>query len=160
MVVALAFIRGRLPSLGQFDSLVGALFDDVLLAIAVAPMAIAVHRYILLGERSRLLPLKPLSRVLQFALWIVVIYATADLGDWLFETTEPTLASSPTILRVGIDLIFVAGLIALFVVTIRLSLIFPAIAIDSNAATPKSVWQITRHIFSVFSRSASSPQSH
>jgi hypothetical protein len=91
-----------------------------------APLAVAMHRLILLGETTRgIISLK--SRYSwRFFLWLYVIVLISTLLSW------PFLAQNVAIKTVGAVLV-----VGIFVFCTRSALVFPAIAIE----VPDSGWQ-------------------
>ena len=109
----------------------------VLRLLALAPLAVAVHRFVLLGERSPLLPLRPLERLLRFAGWLLV------LG--LLYSLPGVAVLLPSKLAAAIGAI--ALVIASMVVTTRLVLVFPAVAIGTARSSVALSWAATRWQF-------------
>jgi hypothetical protein len=101
-------------------------------AVLLAPMAIAVHRFVLLGETTNRYPLEPRSsrylRFVGFALlvqilplipvYIMTLLVLDDQHDW-------TLATGLSIL----------GFVLIIAIVLRRVILFPAIAIDAPGAT-------------------------
>lgn len=104
----------------------------ILNALVLAPLAIAVHRHVLLGERTALLPLRPLRRLLRFADWLIVLGLAGDLPGLLGLLPLP-----------GAPLIGFVAMIVVLVVTIRLVLVFPAIAVQPPTARASLGWRET-----------------
>lgn len=105
-------------------------------ALILAPLAIAMHRFVMLGERRALLPLRPLSRVVGYAAW-VTLFSTCLALPVIFVTT-PTPAQ---VLVVGL------GFAVVLVATTRLTLLFPQIAIGRTGEPLRTLWTTTRWRF-------------
>ena len=102
----------------------------------LAPVAIAVHRFVLLSERTRLWPGVPAQVVLYFTGWLVVS-SLADSLVVLFKQLPYR----------GITFVGDTMQIALLVLYIRLTLMLPAIAAQSTQLSPSFSWRRTRHRF-------------
>ena len=104
--------------------------------VLLAPVAVAVHRFVLLGEQARVWPHVPTRVVLYFAGWLVV------------SSLANSLAASLTQLPyVGMTLTAEALQIVLSVFYIRLVLMLPAIAVQSTQPSAALSWHQTRHRF-------------
>ena len=119
-----------------FVSLIGFLPVSFANALILAPLAIAMHRFVVLGERRALLPLRPLSRVVGYAAW-VTLFNTCLCLPVIFLTT-PTPAQ---MLVAGL------GFAVVLVVTMRLTLLFPQIAIRKTGEPLRTLWTTTRWRF-------------
>ena len=129
ILFALNLVRWRITPL---NSLTGGLvledlFYEAVNAFLMTPYAIAVHRFIILGERTmsyRIAPAEPRFR--RFFGWSlalsVLAYEPATIVDMLPGSTSLTFL-----------LTAVLG-IAAFVVGIRVIVLFPAIAVDAPGA--------------------------
>ena len=122
----------RLPVADIAPVLVSSLLTDILRSLLLAPLAVAVHRFVLLGERSPVLPLTPLSRVLRFACWLIVINIASSIDAFL----GPVFRGSGDVAT----LVRIAAQITAIVVATRL-LLFPAIAVDAPGAEPQASWR-------------------
>lgn len=100
-------------------------------AVLLAPLAIAVHRFVLLGERLRVLPFLPIRRTAIFSGWVFAIPVMFSIGD-----------------LVGGNKI-VAGVLGFagFVVSVQLGLLFPATAVVAPGGTLARSWRQTRWRF-------------
>jgi|GEM_PF-2583198 len=123
------------------------LIVDFLDSMVLAAVAIPVHRQILLGERrDGLVPLLR-ARTMDFALWLVVLQMSAFAA--LLPLPLLLGASEARVLAIvgGMALL----LVVLFAVAVRLSLLFPAIAIDVPAHSPVgravAAWSLSRGHF-------------
>lgn len=126
-------------SLDQF--LLAKLFEFptiVVRAIVFAPLAVATHRLIVLNEVTPgYISLAP-TRTQRFILWAVLIQLVLIVPSLLRQPSQPSLA---------VVALSVALLIISIVVCVRLTLIFPAIAIESGNQNWDRTWQLTRGHF-------------
>lgn len=104
--------------------------------LLVAPLAIATHRLVLLPEHAPRHPFQPVKAALLFALWGAAFQASNSLQYILgiFGGVDPLL----------VRLIL---LIVTIVATIRLALVFPAIAIEEPGAPATTSWHSTKGRF-------------
>jgi hypothetical protein len=97
----------------------------------LAPLAIAVHRYVLLGEVTRRYPLDPSSprywRFLGYAILLNAIWFIPGIVQGL----TPDIAAAPMWLNSVVVVLF----IAIIVVAVRRAILFPAIAVDAPGAS-------------------------
>lgn len=105
-------------------------------ALVLAPLAVAMHRFVVLGERRALLPLRPLSRVVGYAAWVTLFNTCLCLPGFLLTTPTPARA-----LVVGLSFA------VMLVVTVRLTLLFPQIAIRRAGEPLRTLWTTTRWRF-------------
>nr|WP_321984583.1 hypothetical protein [uncultured Lichenicoccus sp.] len=103
--------------------------------LVATPLAIAMHRFVLLGEAAVLLPLRPLGRVLRFAVWLTAIGAVSDTGLFLLGTLPGRVALIPVLQILGV------------VLAIRFILIFPELALGSTDHVAGHSWSATRRQF-------------
>ena len=119
-----------------------AVLATLLAALLLAPLAIAVHRFVLLGERTQLLPLVPLGRVLRFAGWFTAIGVAISLPGLFGLSPQPWAKLAFSVLQ-----------IAAVVVATRLALVFPAVAVQPDGKPDRLGWRETKwqfwRIFSV-----------
>jgi hypothetical protein len=120
--------EGNQPGLG--DELIAFLLE-IAQACVLTPVAIAVHRLVLLGEETRTYLLNPSDRrFLRFFGWTVALHVFTALPLQLLSVARasPADASLP---------LSVAGLtlaLAALVIAIRAVILFPAIAVDAPGA--------------------------
>ena len=102
----------------------------------LAPVAIVTHRLVLLGEDAPSMPSRPVVTTIRFALWVVALQFAADIPDlmWTFGVPHPALIGLIVRPMVGIA-------------SIRLTLIFPAVAIEARDAPARESWRDTRWRF-------------
>ncbi len=145
-VAALVAMSGALQALGSGAAVqmggdtigpttrgaLATLLAIVLQSLLLAPLAIAVHRFVLLGERARRLPLVPLGRVLRFAGWLVALGIAVSLPG-LFNLSPQPLAK----------LAFSLLQIAIVVMTTRFALVFPAVAVQPDGKPERLGWRET-----------------
>lgn len=104
-------------------------------AVVLSPLAIAVHRFVLLGERTRLWPRAPTWAVLYFMSWLIAPSFVDNMAELLKPLTMPGAAITTTLQLV------------LLIVLTRLSLMLPAIAVQSSQPLAELSWHQTRHRF-------------
>ena len=100
--------------------------------LCLAPVAVAVHRFVIRGETTRGV-ISPLPAHTQlFAFWLLILAAVRIAGSLPGALATSANASG---LISGLIAFMGAGVaIALVVVTVKLALMFPAIAVDSPDA--------------------------
>lgn len=99
----------------------------------LTPIMIAVHRFILLEEVTSnyvLEPRRPTFRA--FFGWLMALSVLS-----LLVSSLVSIAPLPSFALAGL---FMAGTIFIVVVSIRLAILFPAIAVDAPGATPANAW--------------------
>lgn len=97
---------------------------NVVQAVLLAPLAIAVHRFVLLGEKANRYPFEPNgSRFARFAGFAILVKIL-----WLIPNTIDTLIPNA---RVVTSIL----LIAIIIILLRRVILFPAIAVDAPGAT-------------------------
>jgi hypothetical protein len=112
-------------------------------AFVLAPIAVAVHRYILLGDTTRGIVSLRTPHTQLFAAWLIAL----QIASYLFVLPAYLISNSPALL-----ILVVLGLIIPSVIVgVRLSLVFPAIAIDAPlhgvASRAAASWRQTRRRF-------------
>lgn len=97
---------------------------SVVQAVLLAPLAIAVHRLVLLGEKANSYPFEPKSsrfvRFVGFAILVKIL--------WLIPNTIDTLIPAARVVTSVL-------LVAVVIIVVRRAILFPAIAIDAPGAT-------------------------
>ena len=107
---------------------------SIIQALLLAPLAIVVHRYVLLGELTDRYPLDPSStrymRFVGFAILVKLLGAIPGAIEGVFPNPQahPGLAFAWAITMVAL-------LVIVAVVVVRRAILFPAIAIDAPGAT-------------------------
>jgi hypothetical protein len=97
---------------------------SIVQAVLLAPLAIAVHRLVLLGETTSRYPLEPnSSRYLRFVGFAILVKFL-----WLIPSTFESLL--PVVSFIA-SVLFITALI----MVVRRAILFPAIAIDAPGAT-------------------------
>lgn len=97
---------------------------SIVQAVLFAPLAIAVHRFVLLGEKTNRYPLEPKSsRYLRFAGFAILVKIL-----WLIPSTIESLIPAA---RIVASVLF----ITVVIIVVRRAILFPAIAIDAPGAT-------------------------
>jgi hypothetical protein len=115
--------------------------------LVLACVAIAMHRLILLDETQRG-TIFPFSwRVLLFTAWLFVV----RLPTWFMIALSPFVYSPVHAVKTVASFLVVGLIVALIVSTVRLGLIFPAIAIDAPSESFLNrvavAWRLSRHRF-------------
>jgi len=104
--------------------------SSIVQAVLLAPLAIAVHRFVLLGETTNRYPLDPGSsryvRFVGFAILVKILLLMPSTIQNLIPGAEANPALAAGLGIVGIALIIIA---------VRRAILFPAIAIDAFGAT-------------------------
>jgi hypothetical protein len=99
--------------------------SSIVSSLLLAPLAIVVHRYVLLGEVTTRYPLDPFNaRYLRFVGFAVLLKILWSL---------PTINQGYGVGALG--LVISALFIIIVIVTVRRAILFPAIAIDAPGAT-------------------------
>jgi hypothetical protein len=110
----------------------------------LTPIMIAVHRFIILGETTRHYALEPGQGVFRtFFGWLMVLSTLGLLANLFFGPNDlPAMVSL---------IIILVTMILMLVVTVRLSILFPAIAVGAPGATAANAWADSkRHTFDIF----------
>ena len=106
---------------------------SIIQAFLLAPLAIAVHRYVLLGEISTGFAVEPSNpRYLRFVGFAVVLNVLMVVPGIIFAVL-PADGPNMALGAVGFLLAFVL-FIVIAIVTLRRVILFPAIAIDATGA--------------------------
>ncbi len=121
------------PVPGAVPLLLSGLASSFAYALAAAPLAVAVHRFVVLGERPPLLPLRLLSRMLRYAAWVTLLGVSASLPFLFLERAPPVLT--------------LLASIVLTVATVRLTLLLPQIATLRPGQPLRTFWADTRWRF-------------
>ena len=108
---------------------------SVVQAALLAPLAIAVHRFVLLGENANRYPLEPKSsRYLRFVGFAILVKIL-----WLIPSTiESLLPAARDIdpdVATGLRIVAFVLVIAIVIILVRRAILFPAIAVDAPGAT-------------------------
>lgn len=110
-----------------------ALFS-ILQAMFLAPLAISVHRYVLLGETSNGYPLNPSSRryvrFVGFAILVKILSVIPGSIGSLIPNPQRTPA-----LAAGSGVAILVAFVIVTIVVVRRAILFPAIAIDAPGAS-------------------------
>jgi hypothetical protein len=108
---------------------------SIVQAVLLAPLAIAVHRFVLLGEKTNRYPLEPKSsrylRFVGFAILVKILWlipSTIESLISIVRDNNPTLAS-------GLSIVAFVLVITIVIIAVRRAILFPAIAIDAPGAT-------------------------
>jgi hypothetical protein len=113
----------------------------------LTPYMIAVHRFIILGERTARYELAPGTHRFQlFFLWSIAL----SICYWLpsFALSTPV---SPLILGILWLLLWLVVMVVLSVISLRLIILFPAIAVDAPGATwPNAMADTRGNVWRIF----------
>ena len=99
----------------------------------VAPLAVAVHRFVVLGEYSPMLPLRLPSRALAYAAYATLFSLAYSLPQFVEALPIPYSKAAATL---------VTAVVALVVV--RLTLLLPQLAVASPGERPRTHWNDMR----------------
>lgn len=122
-------VAASLPTLGI------ALIEDILRALIRAPVAVAMHRFILLGEVRRFQALSWLT--LRFAAWIFAFEALGTPVNWILNLDH----SIPIPATVVVSILG----IGLSIIAIRILLLYPAVAVGEKNENISSQIEIALH---------------
>jgi hypothetical protein len=105
---------------------------SIVQAVLFAPLAIAVHRFVLLGEKTSRYPLEPKSsRYLRFAGFAILVKIL-----WLIpsaiESLIPAIRDNNPALVSGLGIVAFVLVITVVIIVVRRAILFPAIAIDAR----------------------------
>jgi hypothetical protein len=113
------------------------LFTAAVQIILLAPLTIAVHRYVIRGDIARRYPLNPLrpsyTRYVGMALAFYVAYRSTDL----ISIMTPPARTLPFIFNAAIGVTTFLLMLGIIIVFLRRIALFPAIA----ANTPDNTWR-------------------
>ncbi len=115
---------------------------DILDSIVMAAVAVPVHRMVLLGETRDGFVALFSGRTWRFAFWLVVL----EMSAFLALLPLPLLLRASPVETYLVVAAMAAFLVALAFVVVRLSLVFPAIAIDVRGGAAAS-WALSRGRF-------------
>jgi hypothetical protein len=110
----------------------------------LTPIMIAVHRYIILDETAPRYVLEPGQRTFRvFFGWLMALSTLRLLTNLFFAPNDLPMMISAVVVLVA--------MVFIIVVTIRLSILFPAIAVDAPGAIAANAWADSRgHTFYIF----------
>jgi len=124
-----AYVFGATPWL-----LVFTFVFSIIQALLLAPLAIVVHRYVLLGEVTDRYPLDPSStRYMRFVSFAILIKLLGAIPGAI-ESFVPHSRTNPA-LAIVTGIVMVVLLVIIAVIVVRRAILFPAIAIDAPGAT-------------------------
>jgi hypothetical protein len=107
---------------------------SIIQALLLAPLAIVVHRYVLLGEVTDRYPLDPSStRYMRFVSFAILIKLLGAIPGAI-ESFVPHSSTNPD-LTIVTGIVMVVLLVIIAVIVVRRAILFPAIAIDAPGAT-------------------------
>ena len=114
--------------------------------LAFSIFAVTCHRLILTTDEQSLFSVPLTRRQLKFAAWFIVVYIIYNLAKIAISITLLKFGLEPAALNPGSTLPYatvIASTPAMYIMA-RLSLVFPATAVDTNIGLKWS-WQCTRH---------------
>ena len=115
--------------------IVEGIIAGIIQAFAVAPLAIAVHRYVLLGEVTPRYALDPSSsRYLRFVGFAILANFLMAAPGLIMALTTATAGESTAVTAMAGVLTTVFTIIAVIVI-LRRAILFPAIAVDAPGAS-------------------------
>ena len=148
VIVLMSTIFDIVVPLRQIDgSFFGSLLSFILNAVQsffLVPVMIAVHRFIILDEVTPRYVLDPGGRIFRaFFGWLLALSALSLLVTVVLTPINLPLIVSATLI--------IAGIITVLVVMVRLTILFPAIAVDAPGATAANAWADSKgHGFGIF----------
>jgi len=113
---------------------------SIVQALLLAPLAIVVHRYVLLGELTDRYPLDPSStRYMRFVGFAILVKILGVIPGTI-ESFTPNPHENPG-MAIALGLAMLVLFVIVTVVVVRRAILFPAIAIDAPGAN----WSNARH---------------
>jgi hypothetical protein len=113
------------------------LFNGGLQIVLLAPLAIAIQRYVVRHDAARFYPLHPLRpSYLSYVGTALVLYLAYRLPD-LISILAPGRRELPLAVNIGIFVLTFALIIAVVIVALRKIALFPAIAVNA----PNAAWR-------------------
>src|SRR5215216_2007617 len=137
--VAAEFVPQRLWEQELSGEALG-LWQDVVWAVLLTPIVIAVHRFVILGEVTSGYGLdigEPAFRLL--FIWLFGLKVFSGLPYTLLGVLQ-ALGFSPQVTAIP----FAVALIIVIAVALRLTILFPAIAVDAPSATARHAFADTK----------------
>jgi hypothetical protein len=108
---------------------------SIVQAVLLAPLAIAVHRFVLLGEKANRYPLEPKNsrylRFIGFAMLVKILWLIPST----IESLVPAARENNPNLADGLGFAGFVLIITVIIIVVRRAILFPAIAIDAPGAT-------------------------
>jgi hypothetical protein len=107
---------------------------SIIQALLLAPLAILVHRYVLLGEVSDRYPLDPSStRYMRFVSFAILVKLLGAIPG-VIEGFAPKPNENPGV-QIALGVTTLVLFVVVIVIIVRRAILFPAIAIDAPGAT-------------------------
>ena len=108
--------------------------SSIVRGVLLAPLAIVVHRYVLLGELTDCYPLDPFNaRYVRFAGFAVLVNVLWSLPG-VIEGYIPDLQQTSGI-GASLGIVSFALFVTIIIVVVRRVILFPAVAVDAPGAT-------------------------
>jgi hypothetical protein len=110
----------------------------------LTPIMIAVHRFVILDEVTPRYVIEPGQRAFRaFFAWLLTLSIVGLLAFTFFAPKDESSMASLSIVLIV--------MVVIIVVTTRLSILFPAIAVDAPGASAANAWADSKqHTFSIF----------
>ena len=141
-LITLFFLPAPNPNEFTFNDIV-LLLMGVVQSFLVTPFLIAVHRFILLGEVTGSYALTPQQpRFLRFFAWSLVLTAMS-LVPSVLQTLLGAFGGSEAV----VGILSFALMVVFIFLTFRLTILFPAIAVDAPGATAGNAYADTKGSF-------------
>lgn len=125
--------------------------SSLALGFLTVPYYIAVHRLLILGERTTVYALTPSNtRFQQFFWWWAALGVVTFVPIFVVQVLPQARTLTPLLLFVTLVLML-AVFLAIIIATLRLTIIFPAVAVDAPGATWENVMADTKgHAWRIF----------
>jgi hypothetical protein len=108
--------------------------SSIVRGVLLAPLAIVVHRYVLLGELTDRYPLDPFNaRYVRFTGFAVLVNVLWSLPG-VIEGYLPYMQQTPGI-GASLGIVSTALFVTIIIVVVRRVILFPAVAVDAPGAT-------------------------
>lgn len=150
IVLAVSVVQIMVPQRVWDTSLLGGVLGflaGVLRSFLLTPIMIATHRYVILGEVTPSYMFDPGAPAFQaFFRWLVALSALSAAA-----TLVHSLMLAASLWIVVSIAVFIVSSVVVIAVTVRLSILFPAIAVEAAAANAGNAWADTEgHAFRIF----------
>ena len=123
------------PGSGEAVSIVASIVSSIIRAFVVAPLAIAVHRYVLLGEVTPGYALDPSSpRYMRFVGFAILVNLLL-LAPSLILVVPMMIAAVPAAMTAVGGIVAFVLFVFVMIVALRRTILFPAVAVDAPGAS-------------------------
>jgi hypothetical protein len=148
VILAIAAGQELLPRELWDVNVSGTLLDfavDAVRDFCLAPFMIAISRFVILSEKARGYVVDPNTRLWRFAGWLIALSVLVSVAFM------PALADRAGAASLVPLVVFVVALVAVIVLALRLSILFPALAVDAKRAGAANAMADTRgYLFKIF----------